>query len=317
MENENTVNKKDASELLGISMNKLNNMIEKKEIIPIVSSGKTIRFDKTELLKRVEDKTPIIVIANQKGGVLKTTTSLNICIDKIQQGKKVLLLETDPQSNLSENYVIDDKLAKEKSIYRALSGERNLKHCIIEFTKNFHFVPTDFQLSNILVELFSQEAISTSLLAEIIKPIRQEYDYIIIDTPPNQPFISSLALVAATTVIIPTSNGRWSSGGDVFVIDTIKKFIKDRRIKTEIKDVIILPNSVSHKQKLLQFSKSEFKIYVENLKHLADDLVRISDVTIPIIANATDLQDLMPEDFSSFKHELLTVYSKFIKKVGI
>ncbi len=144
----------------------------------------------------------VIVIANQKGGVGKTTTSVNLSAYLGDLKKKVLLIDCDPQGNTTSGIGIE-KENVENSIYDVLIENVSLKECIIPTKyKNLFICPSDVELSGAEVELVSVKN-REYLLKNAIEEIKDEYDYIIVDCPPSLGLITLNAYAAANSVIIP------------------------------------------------------------------------------------------------------------------
>ena len=142
----------------------------------------------------------IIVIANQKGGVGKTTTSINLSVSLAMRNKKILIVDFDPQGNCSSGLGIE----KDKNtIYEALVGAVDIHECIVPSKiENCSVIPGHINLSGATVELVKVEN-GTFYLKEQLTKIKDEYDYIFIDTPPSLGILTLNALVAADTVLIP------------------------------------------------------------------------------------------------------------------
>ena len=140
----------------------------------------------------------VITIGNHKGGVGKTTSTINIGAGLYQKGKKVLLVDLDPQANLTTSL---GALPEKPTIYEYLRGESNFE-APIKVLEGFDLMPASLNLSAAEIEL-SAEAGREYILKEILDPIRKQYDYIIIDAPPSLGLLTLNALVAADCVLIP------------------------------------------------------------------------------------------------------------------
>jgi chromosome partitioning protein len=312
------LNKKEAAIFLKISMTRFNKLVEIGEIKPIISTDRTHRYNTDDLVKHMKasQKTPIVVVANQKGGILKTTTALSIALNKSREGKSVILIDCDPQGNLSEQ-LCDDQTIEAKSIVRALTGYRSISSCIVQLSPTLSFIPTDIDLNNILFHLSARGDISKYLLLDILDEIRHKYDLVVIDTPPNNPFIVSMCLAAASRVIIPCHMSTWAGKGVVRIIDTIKDQMNDKRSKSEIENVIIIPTTVNRRKRIL-FKDSEFISYLEGMKILfSKGVVSVSDTIIPHIETAPEIEDMDAVSIINASHAVFDSYKQLIKEKGI
>lgn len=161
--------------------------------------------------------TKIISIINHKGGVGKTSSTIAIGSSMNLKGKKVLLIDLDAQANLTQSLF---KTTQEKNIYGALKGNYNLP--IYEKRKGFDIVPSTLDLTAAEIEL-SSEAGREFLLKELITPIKNNYDYILIDCPPALGLLTLNALTSSTDIIIPVEAQYLATQGMAKLIDVIKK----------------------------------------------------------------------------------------------
>lgn len=144
----------------------------------------------------------IISVVNQKGGVGKTTTAVNLTAGLGISGKKVLLVDADPQGNTTSGYGIDKRDVK-VSTYELLIGNAKAESAVIKTAyKNISVIPSSINLAAAEVDLIEKEHRESALKAAVF-PLRDEYDYIFIDCPPSLGLITINALNASDTVLIP------------------------------------------------------------------------------------------------------------------
>ena len=144
----------------------------------------------------------IIAVANQKGGVGKTTTAINLSACLAEKEQKVLVIDIDPQGNTSSGLGID-KNNVENTVYELMLGEAELKDCImVEVYPNLSVLPSNINLAGAEIELIGLENQQFILKTQIDK-IRYEYDFIIIDCPPSLNTLTVNAMTAADTVLVP------------------------------------------------------------------------------------------------------------------
>lgn len=144
----------------------------------------------------------VIAIANQKGGVGKTTTAVNLSACLATQKKKVLLVDFDPQGNASSGVGVD-KEALSQSVYDVIINGVNMDETIVDTcVKNLFLCPTTIDLAGAEVELVSMEN-RNYLLKEAIESVRDAYDFIIIDCPPSLGLLTLNAFAAADSLLVP------------------------------------------------------------------------------------------------------------------
>lgn len=144
----------------------------------------------------------IIAIANQKGGVGKTTTTVNLSACLAELGKKVLTIDIDPQGNTTRGLGLDKK-SLENTIYEMLIGEETIENSILEgIYENLDLIPADVDLAGAEVELITIKD-SSYILKRSIERIRDRYDFIIIDCPPSLSILTVNAMCASDTVLVP------------------------------------------------------------------------------------------------------------------
>ena len=144
----------------------------------------------------------IISITNQKGGVGKTTTVINLSACLAEKGKKVLAVDMDPQGNMTSGFGIE-KISLENTVYQLIIDDCTLSECIIKDKfENLSIIPSNINLSGAEVELIDLDQ-KEFLLKEKLDSIKNNYDYIIIDCPPSLNLLTVNALATSDTVLIP------------------------------------------------------------------------------------------------------------------
>lgn len=179
----------------------------------------------------------IIAITNQKGGVGKTTTAVNLSACLAYKGKKVLILDCDPQGNTTSGFGIDKDSVK-LSVYDCLADSENTKNAIIKTKyRNLSIIPSLPELSAAEIELASEEN-REYILSEALKDIKADYDYIIIDSPPALGMLSINILTAANSVIIPIQCEYYALEGLSQLIKSIRNIKKSSNNGLEIEGIL-------------------------------------------------------------------------------
>ena len=162
----------------------------------------------------------VISIVNQKGGVGKTTTTVNLSAYLAVHGKKVLVIDLDPQGNATSGYGLD-KRELDTSVYDVLVNETPITDVIRSTNrKNLDICPTNINLAGAEVELVSAMSRET-ILKRAVDTISHKYDYVMIDCPPSLGLLTLNALAASTDVIVPIQGEYYALEGLTQLVDTI------------------------------------------------------------------------------------------------
>ncbi len=168
----------------------------------------------------------VIAIANQKGGVGKTTTSINLSAALGEKGKKVLVIDTDPQGNTTNGLGLD-KNELETSIYELLIGNITTDEAIHkEVVKNVDMIPSNINLSAVEIELIDSEN-KEFILRDAIMKVKDNYDFVIIDCPPSLSLLTINAMTTANSVLVPIQCEYYALEGLSQLIHTVN-LVKDR-----------------------------------------------------------------------------------------
>ena len=179
----------------------------------------------------------IIAIANQKGGVGKTTTAINLSATLAEAGQKVLAVDFDPQGNETSGFGVE-KNQLEQTVYELLIGECKVLDCLIkEVQPNLDLIPSNVNLAGAEIELLEMEN-KEKILRGFLRRLRKNYDFIIIDCPPSLSLLTVNALVAADTVLVPLQCEYYALEGLNQVMKTIQLVKKGLNPKLEMEGVV-------------------------------------------------------------------------------
>jgi len=177
----------------------------------------------------------IIAIANQKGGVGKTTTCTSLCCALKNRGRRVLLVDADPQGNCTSGMGVDKSASP--NVYDVLAGKTEAADAVVS-TKYGDVIPANKDLSGAAVELVETED-REFVLKKALEELRTAYDYILIDCPPSLELLTLNALVAADTVLVPVQCEYYALEGITDLMNTIRRINQKLNRALQIEGIVL------------------------------------------------------------------------------
>ncbi len=261
--------------------------------IDITDKGMIINFEQEEKMSK------IISIINFKGGVGKTTTTHSIGSGLTLQGKKVLLIDTDPQASLTFTSIEGTPKSTIKDI---LVDQKNINEVILK-TENFDLIP-----SNLILNLAERQLISKfgteKLLKKMLGKLDHTYDYIVIDCPPSMNLFTINALYASDYVLIPCETELLALDGLNLLIQTLEQ--TEEELDVKIKNTLVLPTKLDKRKKV---SKEIFDHLKSNFK-TTDTTIRTCSKLNLLGLNKNSIYQIDPsstasEDYKNLVEEIL------------
>ena len=182
--------------------------------------------------------TRIIAITNQKGGVGKTTTAINLSAAIAKKGQRVLLVDLDSQGNATSGVAVD-KRQLGKSTYNILVDGISAEECLFSTQyKNLHILPSSLDLAAAELEI-ADKPHREALLKNAVLPIKFNYDYIIIDCPPSLGLITANALTMADTILVPIQCEYYALEGLSQLMNTVRRVKRQYNSSLELEGVLL------------------------------------------------------------------------------
>lgn len=179
----------------------------------------------------------IIAVANQKGGVGKTTTTINLSACLAEQGQKVLVIDIDPQGNTTSGLGID-KNNTENTVYELMLGEASIDDCIYKSVMDdLDVIPSNVNLAGAEIDLIDIDD-REYILKKIVNSLKEKYDFILLDCPPSLSMLTVNAMTAANTVLVPIQCEYYALEGLSQLIRTINLVKQKLNPELEIEGVV-------------------------------------------------------------------------------
>lgn len=179
----------------------------------------------------------IIAVANQKGGVGKTTTTINLSACLAEQGQKVLVIDVDPQGNTTSGLGID-KNNTENTVYELILGEASIDDCIYKSVMDdLDVIPSNVNLAGAEIDLIDIDD-REYILKKIVNSLKEKYDFILLDCPPSLSMLTVNAMTAANTVLVPIQCEYYALEGLSQLIRTINLVKQKLNPELEIEGVV-------------------------------------------------------------------------------
>jgi len=234
----------------------------------------------------------ILAVSNQKGGSAKTTTAINLGAAVAALGKRVLLVDTDPQGHLAEGFAIAAG-ALDKELSLVLGGKLSLTEIITNIRPNLDLAPSNIRLSYVEASLFTRHR-REDKLKNALAEVRNDYDIVIIDCPPSLGLLTVNALSAAECVLVPMVCEFYAMLGVSLLLEVIEDMRAE--LNPSLRILGILPtrlNRTIHAREVLERTKAELKDRVKVFEPAVNESVRFKEAVAAgktIFEYAPDIQ---------------------------
>lgn len=237
----------------------------------------------------------IITVAIRKGGSGKTTTAINLAVGLAVKKHRVLLIDTDPQAQVALGLGFETESFKHNLYTLYEDPFEEIENCIYEHKSGLHFLPTIDALSNTIGKM---QATNIDSICKILQPVKDKYDYIIIDTPPTESIITLASLYASDYLVIPLQV-------HLFSIDSLEKLMKTvNRVKEKLNPKLKIAGIILT---MVQKNTNLTKLLIEKIKEKYTDILLPyqTDMSVKYIESSTNGTPIILENPNNPYSELV------------